>query len=172
MLETSLPPAEIGKLINKQKGEVLWIDGTTEAWYLLRRPQWATSLQGMPIIFSAALASEWHSRTQALMSMRLADQKSFAPWSEPRRMDRSELSLRSVKQLCARDDAPAWIIAPLLHGEEPPPGIKMTLWRLPEGQFRLTKSDGEYVLQQIDACGVIPCAKADAGKADLAEKMD
>jgi len=129
-----------------------------EAWFMLGRPQWASPLQGMPIIFSPDLASKWRSRTQALMSLRLADQISFAPWSEPKRADRPELSLASVKQLCARADAPAWIIAPLHHGEQPPAGIEMKLWRLPEGQFKLTKSDGKYVLEGIDAYGVIPCA--------------
>jgi hypothetical protein len=158
MLETDLPPAEIIELINKQKGEVLWIDGMTEAWFMLGRPQWASPLQGIPIIFSPTLANEWRDRTQDLMSLRLADQKSFAPWSEPKRADRPELSLASVRRLCARDDAPAWIIAPLHRGEEPPTGIDMTLWRLPEGQFRLTKGDGEYVLEGIEAFGVIPCA--------------
>ncbi len=159
MLETSRPPAEIVKLINRQQGEVLWIDGMDEAWFMLGRPQWASPLQGIPIIFSHALANKWQSRTQALMSMRLADQKTFSPWSEPKSADRPELSLASVKQLCARNDAPAWIVAPIYHGKEPPAGIEMTLWRLPEGQFRLTKGDGEYVLEKIDAYGFISCAQ-------------
>ena len=37
-----------------------------------------------------------------------------------------------VRQLCARNDAPAWIIAPLEQGKEPPAGIAMTLWQVPE----------------------------------------
>ncbi len=68
------------------------------------------------------------------------------------------ISLASVKQLCARDDAPAWIVAPLYRGEEPPAGIEITRWRLPEGQFRLSKGDGAYMFEKIDAYGVIPCA--------------
>jgi hypothetical protein len=34
----------------------------------------------------------------------------------------------------------------------------MTLWRLPEPQFKLVKADGDMVWQKIDAYGVIPCA--------------
>jgi hypothetical protein len=158
MLETSLPPTDIRELINQQKGEVLWIDGTIEAWFMLGRPQWASPLQGGPIIFSPDLASKWRSRMQALMSLRLADQKSFAPWSEPERATRPVLSSASVRRLCARADAPAWIIAPLYRGEEPPAGIEITRWRLPEGEFRLSKGDGEYMFEKIDAYGVIPCA--------------
>jgi hypothetical protein len=77
LIEAGHPPAEILQLVNEQKGEVLWIDGSAEAWYMLGRPQWATPLQGIPIVLSSALANEWRNRTQSLMSLRLADQKSF-----------------------------------------------------------------------------------------------
>jgi hypothetical protein len=146
------------QLVNEQKGEVLWIDGSAEAWYMLGRPQWATPLQGIPIVFSSALANEWRNRTQSLMSLRLADQKSFARWSDLRRADRPQLSRQGVMQRCARDDPPAWIIAPIEHGAEPPAGLQMTLWRLPDPQFKLTKADGDYVWQEIDAYGLIQCA--------------
>jgi hypothetical protein len=102
MFEASRPPAEILQEIGRQKGDVLWIDGLAEAWFMLGRPQWVSPLQGIPIIFSPILANEWRDRTQDLMSLRLADQKTFERWSEPRRADRPELSLASVKQLCAR----------------------------------------------------------------------
>jgi hypothetical protein len=90
LIEAGHLPAEILQLVNEQKGEVLWIDGSPEAWYMLGRPQWATPLQGIPIVFSSALANEWRNRTQSLMSLRLADQKSFARWSDLRRADRPQ----------------------------------------------------------------------------------
>jgi hypothetical protein len=158
-VETGHPPAEIMQLIGEHKGEVLWVDGSAEAWYMLGRAQWATPLQGIPIIFSAALAKDWRIRTSALMNLRLADQKSFAPWSNPKGADRPVLSQDSVQRLCARGDAPAWIIAPIEHGTMPPDGLQMTLWQLPKPQFKLAKGDGDYVWQQIDAFGVIPCAR-------------
>jgi hypothetical protein len=68
------------------------------------------------------------------------------------------LSQDGVRRLCAREDAPAWIIAPLGHGKEPPAGIEMKPWRLPEPQFQLTKGDGAYVWRKIDGFAVIPCA--------------
>lgn len=67
------------------------------------------------------------------------------------------LPQEGVRRLCAREDAPAWIIAPLEHGKELPDGIEMKLWRLPEPQFQLTKGDGNTIWQRIDAFGVIPC---------------
>jgi len=144
-------------MIDQREGEVLWIDGFPEAWFVLHRPQWASPMQGAPIIFSPALAAEWPSRMQFLMDLRLADQKSFALWAEPQSTDPPRLSQEGVRQLCARSDAPAWIIAPIEHGAEPPAGVAMTFWRLPEPLFKETKGDGEYVWQKIDAYGVIPC---------------
>ena len=160
MMEQNRPPPEITRLINQQKGEVLWIDGSAEAWFFLSLPQWASRLQGTPTIFSAALAAEWRSRTQFLMDLRLADRKSFARWSAPKSADPPRLSQEGVRQLCARNDAPAWIIAPLEQGKEPPAGIAMTLWQLPEPQYQLTKADDNYIWLRIDAFGVIACGNA------------
>jgi hypothetical protein len=82
-MEESSPPPEITRLLGQRQGEVLWIDGLAEAWFVLGRPQWASPLQGIPIIFSSPLAAEWRRQMQLLMDLRLADQKSFAPWSAP-----------------------------------------------------------------------------------------
>jgi hypothetical protein len=158
MMEASLAPPDIMRLIDQRKGEVLWIDGMSEAWFFLGRPQWSSPLQGVPIIFSSALAAEWRKRMQVLMDLRLADQKSFAPLSAPLSADLPRLSQEGVRQLCVRDDAPAWIIAPLEHGQGPPAGIEMNLWRFRKPQFQLTKGDGHYVWRKIDGFGVVPCA--------------
>jgi hypothetical protein len=73
----------------------------------------ASPLQGGPIIISPVLAAEWRRRMQIRMDLRLADQKSFAPWADPVCADVPRLSQDGVRRLCARDDAPAWVIAPL-----------------------------------------------------------
>ncbi len=157
-MEASRAPPDIMRLIDQRQGEVLLISGLSEVWFFLGRPQWASPLQGVPTIFSPELAAEWRRRTQVLMELRLADQKSFAPLSAPESADLPRLSQEGVWRLCAREDAPAWIIAPLEHGKEPPAGIEMKLWRLPEPQFQLTKGDGAYVWRRIDGLGVIRCA--------------
>ncbi|MGH6844100.1 MAG: hypothetical protein ACRECU_05140, partial [Methylocella sp.] len=158
LMEASRAPPDIMRLIDQRHGEVLWIDGLAEAWFILGRPQWASPLQGNPTIFSSALAAEWRNRMQVLMDLRLADQKSLVAMSAPASADRPQLSQEGVRRLCAREDAPAWIIAPLEHGKEPPTGIEMNLWRLLEPQFQSTKGDGHYIWQRIDAFGVIACA--------------
>ncbi|MGH6800169.1 MAG: hypothetical protein ACRECZ_01910 [Methylocella sp.] len=158
MMEARRAPPDVMQLIDQRRGEVLWIDGPAEAWFILGRPQWASPLQGNPTIFSSALAAEWRNRMQVLMDLRLADQESFAARSVPASADSARLSQEGVRRLCAREDAPAWIIAPLEHGKGPPVGIEMKLWRLPEPQFQLTNGEGNYVWRRIDAFGVIACA--------------
>ena len=157
MMEARGAPPDIMRLIDQRRGEVLWIDGPAEAWFILGRPQWAWPLQGNPTIFSSALAVEWRNRMQVLMDLRLADKKSFAARTTPLSADPPRLSQEGVRRLCVREDAPAWIIAPLQDGKAPA-GIEMKLWRLPEPQFQLTKGDGAYVWRKIDGFGVIPCA--------------
>lgn len=158
MMEASRAPPDVMRLIDQRLGEVLWIDGPAEAWYILGRPQWASALQGNAIIFSSTLAAEWRTRMQVLMDLRLADQTSFAALSPPLSADKARLSQEGVRRLCAREDAPAWIIAPLEHGKAPPAGVEMKLWQLPEPQFQLTKGDGSYNWRRIDAFGIIACA--------------
>lgn len=162
-MEANRPPPGLMALIDQRQGEVLWIDGLAEAWFLLARPQWASPLQGVPIIFSPVLAAEWRYRMQILMDLRLADQKTFAPWSGPESADGARLPQEGVRRLCARADAPAWIIAPLEHGKEPPAGIEMKRWTLSQPQFQLTKGDGDYGWRRIDAFGVIACAGQEPG---------
>ncbi|MCI0736011.1 MAG: hypothetical protein L0Y50_07030 [Beijerinckiaceae bacterium] len=158
MLEEDQAPPEILRRVGERQGEILWIDGLSEPWILLQRPQWASPLQGIPIVFSPPLAAEWQRRTQILIGLHLADRKTFEPWSKPEKADRSKVSPEAIRQSCARSDAPAWIAVPLEQGTEPLAGLEMTLWRLPKPQFRLSKGDGEYVWQRVDAYQLIPCA--------------
>ena len=158
-MEESHPPPDIAPLLDRHPGEVLWIDGLAETWFVLGRPQWASPLQGGPIIFSNMLAAEWRRRMQLLMDLRLADQKSFSPWSEPLSADVPRLSQDGVRRLCGRADAPAWILAPLEHGKAPAPGVDMKRWPLPRPHFQMIKADGDYTWRQIDAYGVIACRK-------------
>ena len=105
-MEARRVPPDIMRLIDRRQGEVLWIGGMSEAWFILGRPQWASPLQGNPAIFSFALAAEWHNRMQVLMDLRLADQKSFAPLSAPESADLPRLSQAAALRArgCARLD--------------------------------------------------------------------
>lgn len=58
MMEAIHRPPDLMRLIDQRQGEVLWIDGLAESWFFLARPQWASPLQGVPILFSPVLAAE------------------------------------------------------------------------------------------------------------------
>ena len=49
LVEARGAPPDIMRLIDQHLGEVLWIDGPAEAWFILGRPQWASPLQGNPL---------------------------------------------------------------------------------------------------------------------------
>ncbi|HUB63070.1 MAG TPA: hypothetical protein VL996_01230 [Methylocella sp.] len=157
LVEENQRPPEFMRLIDQRQGEVYWMDGQIEAWFILGRPQWASPLQGGPIIFSPVLAAEWRRRMQILMNLKLADQKSFTPWAAPASADVPRLSQDGVRRLCAQSDAPAFVIAPLEHGKEAPGGLDMKVWPLPQPQFLLTKADRDFIWRKIDAYGVIAC---------------
>jgi hypothetical protein len=55
MMEANRAPPDIMRLVDQRQGEVLWIDGLSEAWFFLGRPQWASPLQGNPAIFPPLL---------------------------------------------------------------------------------------------------------------------
>ncbi|HXW71339.1 MAG TPA: hypothetical protein VEK34_07865 [Methylocella sp.] len=150
---------DLVRLIAERPGEVYWMDSQVEAWFMLGRPQWASPLQGGPIIFSSELAREWQRRTQILIDAGLADKKSFSPWADPRLADRGHLTESGIRQLCTRPDAPAWVIAPFELGEELPTGLDMRIWPLPVPFYLLTKADDDYTWRKISALGLIPCAK-------------
>jgi hypothetical protein len=95
-----------------------------------------------------------------LIKLRLAAQSSILFLTTPLdRKDQPQLSREGVETLCARNDAPAWIIAPLKQGTEPPADIPMTLWKLLEPQYCLAKDHESYIWEEIGAYGIIPCAK-------------
>ncbi len=56
-MDSAQHPAALTALLASRPGEVLWVDGLTEAWYLAGRPQWASPQQGVSSIFSAELGA-------------------------------------------------------------------------------------------------------------------
>jgi hypothetical protein len=100
--ENRLPP-ELMRLIDQRQGEVFWMNGLAEPWFDLGRPQWASPLQGVPIIFCRRMAAPDANPD----GFGARGSKSFAPWTDPVSADVPRLSQDGVRRLCARDDAPA-----------------------------------------------------------------
>ncbi len=152
-------PAGLAQQIAQRPGEVLWIDGLAEPWFVLGRPQWASPLQGAPIIFSDMLAIEWRRRMQLLIcASRIKKASRHGP------IPRAPMCHACRKTECAGSvgarTRPHGSSAPVEHCKAP--GVDMTVWPLPKPHFLMTKLDADYGWRRIDAYGVIACAKKSA----------
>jgi hypothetical protein len=159
MADTDIHPPALMNLIASRSGEVLWVDGLSEAWFLTGRPQWASAQQGVSTIFSTALTKEWRERMQFLIRERLAERKALSVAHFPSSADLPRLTQAGVAHLCARPDAPAYIIAPVEDGAAIPPQLKPQYWRLDPPNFRMTEEADSYGWKRISAYAVLPCAK-------------
>lgn len=157
MIDADMHPPALIQAMASRPGEILWVDGLTEAWYLAGRPQWASPQQGVSTIFSPALTREWRQRTQFLISEGLAEKNALSAFHIPSASDLPRLTKDSVGHLCARPDAPAWIVAPVNKDTIIPPGLAAHEWRLPQPNFRMTEEPRFYAWQRIDAYVILAC---------------
>jgi hypothetical protein len=159
MVDTAIHPPALMQIIAQRPGEVLWLDGLSEAWYLTGRPQWASPQQGASTVFSAELAHKWYARMRFLMAQGLANKAAVSSFDQPpAAADLGRLTKANVEQLCARPDAPAWIIAPLFKDTIIPPGFETHEWRLPQPNFVMTDESRFYGWQRIGAYAILACA--------------
>ncbi len=111
------PDPELAAILATRDGEVLWIGGGFATWSQAGRPNWVSRLQGASNVFSRPLAGIWDARVRAVADLGMVDQRLRNPFSARGRTSGEEPHLAHVsdaalEQLCARPDAPAWVIAP------------------------------------------------------------
>jgi hypothetical protein len=161
MIDADEHPAELMRAIASRPGEVLWMDGAADAWYLAARPQWGANQQGISTIFSAELVAEWRSHMQFLIDQHLAPKQAIATFHLPSSAELPYITEKGVKALCARPDAPAWIIAPEGPKITIPPGLPRQEWHLQQPRFRITEErPNDYGWEEIDGYAILPCASA------------
>jgi hypothetical protein len=160
MADADIHPPALMNLIAGSSGEVLWIDGSAEAWFLTGRPQWASPQQGVSTIFSPTLANTWRARMQFLISQGLAEKNALSALHVPPAADLPRLTHDGIIHLCARPDAPAFVIAPVEEGIAIPPEFKPQYWHLAQPNFRMTEEPDFYGWQRISAYAVLPCAQS------------
>ena len=151
-------PPQLMRLIGSRGGEVLWVDGLAEAWFLTGRPQWASRQQGVSTIFSPELTRKWRERMEFLVRKGLAEKKALTAEHFPSAADLPKLSHDAIVDLCARADAPAFVIAPIAEGAELPPGSEAQYWRF-RPNFHMTEESNGYAWQRISGYAVLPCAR-------------
>ncbi len=158
MVDSARHLPELTRILSGRPGEILWVDGLGEAWYLAGRPQWASEQQGVSSVFSAELARKWHARMEFLVRERLVEKNALSPFRTPTSAELPRLTKENVAHLCARPDAPAWIVAPVYKDTIIPPGLAAHEWRLPQPNFRMTEEPDFYAWHRIDAYAILPCA--------------
>jgi hypothetical protein len=158
LVDRNRHPAALEQLLSGKDGEILWIGGQTEAWFLTGRPQWASPQQGVGTIFSPKLARQWRARTQFLMDNGLVEKEALAISHNLSGAELPVVTAQAVGRLCARADAPAWIVAPVYEGTTFPAALKAQYWTPPVPNFRMTEEPDGYAWHRISSYAVLPCA--------------
>ncbi|HEY0144983.1 MAG TPA: hypothetical protein VGB93_02255 [Methylovirgula sp.] len=153
-------PAPLEQLLAGKDGEILWLGGQTEAWFLTGRPQWASPQQGVGTIFSPKLAREWRGHMQFLIDNGLVEKEGLAISHNLSSAELPVVTAPAVGRLCARADAPAWIVAPVYEGATLPAALKAQFWTPPVPNFRMTEEPDGYVWHRISTYAVLPCVGA------------
>jgi hypothetical protein len=151
-------PVALEQLLAGKEGEILWLGGQAEAWFLTGRPQWASAQQGVGTIFSPKLAREWRGRTQFLIDNGLVEKEALAVTHNVSSAELPVVTAPAIGRLCARADAPAWIVAPVYEGTTFPAAMKARYWTPPVPNFRMTEEPDRYVWHRISTYAVLPCA--------------
>jgi hypothetical protein len=154
--ETRRTPLEFADTFNSP-GDVLWVDGKSEAWLVLGRPQWLSAQQVVSIVFSRPLAMVWWERAQYLRNNGLIPSSAFAPGKETEDSAISKVSGLQLAPLCAREDAPAAVIFPLEKGAPTPNDIPAAIWTLPHTQYFID-SNARFVWHHVDRYAAVSCA--------------
>jgi hypothetical protein len=154
-IEARGPLPDLARAVASRPGAVLWLDGETEAWLLLGRANWSTSLQGAGIVFSRPLALIWSERTARLIDAGLASEADRAPFhlAGPRRAE--DPPAESVARLCESPDAPAWIVVPLTDGQALPGN--RGIFPLPAPSVRPIATGEELTWRRVVAYGLLSC---------------
>jgi hypothetical protein len=153
------PPA-LEALIAGRPGDVLWIDGMTEAWLLTGRPQWASRQQGLGTIFSRDLTLQWRARMEFLMQQGLADPGALLATSAPPAKDFARITVAGIHNLCMRPDAPAWVVARVIDGQSIPAALRPRYWTPPVPNFELSEEPDTFLWHRIGSYAVLHCAGA------------
>jgi hypothetical protein len=141
------------QLLREAPGEVLWLDGDTQAWLLARRPNWSILTQGAGAVFSRPLQQTWHGRMAALVDLGLQDGGVLTPYKTPyEQRPSSSPPSAGIAAICRRPDGPAAVVLP----GPPPPGLPSRVWRAPQPDYAFYQDRGP-AWRRIDSYAVVLC---------------
>lgn len=160
LVDSGAHPPALMRIIDQKPGDVLWVDGLSEAWYLTGRPQWASPEQGVSTVFSPELLKLWRGRMRFLVREGLAEKGALAASHIPATSELPHLTEANLAALCTRPDAPTWVIAPVYKDTIIPPGFEAHEWRLPQPNFTMTDERLSYGWHRIGAYAILACASS------------
>jgi hypothetical protein len=146
-------------ILDNHPGEVLWVGGSAESWYLLGRPQWASALQPVSAVFSRPLAMLWRERAQVLLDNGLAPRNIFEPRKSIDDSAVLDISGDALNAICARADAPVAVIFPVERKKPLPDDFHASIWTPPHPRY-VTDANDKMVWHEIDRYAGVPCAAA------------
>ena len=158
-LDSGRDPAGFVSMLDHRPGEVLWIGGAAESWYLLSRPEWASGLQPVSAVFSRPLAMLWRERAQVLLDHGLASRNIFEPRKQIDDSAVLTVTRTALDAFCARDDAPVAVIFPVEKNKPLAEDLHASIWTPPHPHY-VTDANDKMVWHEIDRYAGVVCAKA------------
>ncbi|MFO1134668.1 MAG: hypothetical protein U1E30_05765 [Rhodoblastus sp.] len=146
------------KRMTPRDGEILWLQGSLEPWVWLRRPHWLGDIQGAGIVFSRDLAMLYSERANALAAAALDNGGLVRRYADLPKEWLAKLDRRSVAAICARSDAPAYIVAPVASDAALDPALAASLWRPPALRLEIALAGDKVETTRFETYAVVDCA--------------
>ncbi len=158
-LSSNQHPPELERMVAAHPGEVLWLGESQAPWVWLSRPNWVSLVQGASNVFSRSLTMVWRDRALALLDVDWIQPGVFTPWLPRVSADSAfpDFSREKIHKICARSDAPAWILGDVESPTALPHDVTAQIWRSPTKFIEQTDGD-RTVWRKVQEVAVIDCS--------------
>jgi len=158
-LSSNEHPPELERMVSSHPGEVLWLGESQAPWVWLGRPNWMSLVHGASNVFSRSLTMVWRDRALALLDVDWIKPSVFTPWLEKNGPDRAfpDFTRDKIRKICARPDAPAWILGDVESPNALPSDVTAQFWRSPAKFVEQTDGD-QKVWRKVQNVAVIDCS--------------
>lgn len=145
-------------LLKGRPGEILWLKGRVEAWLWTGRPNWGSEIQGASIVFSRPLAMLYRDRIAAQFESGLGGRELIGRWRAKPETFFPNVTAPGLRALCARADAPAFVIWPVENSAPLAEALKAREWIAPAPRIELANAAADGTFQRIERHAVAACA--------------
>jgi hypothetical protein len=158
-LATNEHPPELERMVASHPGEVLWVGESQAPWVWLGRPNWVSYLHGAGNVFSRPLTMIWRDRILALLDVGWIEPSVFTRWMSNDSPEKPlpDITREKIVKICARPDAPAWILGGVESPDALPADVAAQFWRAPAKNVEVTV-DGHKVSREVRDVAVIDCS--------------